>query len=438
MAALAIISEHLRLTGSLFTRFGLMLTALWAGSALLNQVLLRIAVEVGMFSRFAGLIALMPVVLLQLVLYAACFLILKAPGGPQAPQTEMPASEPEAASRIAVFTSVLLLGLVPFYAYYAGWGLLGDTLRSYAQVFQNAQMRRVDFSQPELPPTALDVGQTLWVVVTVGLIWLVRRYAKALHKAGGHGAWSLLVVACEATWALIGLYVLSGWKSTVVGWLAHAPTPADLFNWLVGSAQAQGANLGIAPAGLRPTDWAPHFQLTEFLTRLFWYALLPVIWFNLGAIIYGHDIAQVAQPTRKIAGDAMQNWQALPRQLRDFIGHFWIGLIKRWHAVTNGILLAAAAGVPLTVSVVVLWRLIDWLGNWAWLGAAELLGPQDPLVWQVVSVPLNMLFNAPGAPGGGLLVSPLQFCCLAAGLELALRALRASAEPEAELSATTG
>ena len=44
------------------------------------------------------------------------------------------------------------------------------------------------------------------------------------------------------------------------------------------------------------------------------------------------------------------------------------------------------------------------------------------LIWQVLSVPLNALFNAPGAPAGGLLVSPLQFCVLAAGLELALRA----------------
>ena len=211
LAALGIISEHLRLSARLFARYGLILTTLWAGSALLNQILLRLAVEVGMFSRFAGLIALMPVVLLQLVVYAAFFLILKPANRAPTPRREMAAHKPEDAGRMedtgrmAGFASVLLLGLVPFYAYYAGWGLLGDTLRSYAQVFQNAQMRRVDFTQPELPPTALEIGQTHWVILAVALIWLVRRHAKARHKRGGHGFWSLLVVACEATWALIGL-----------------------------------------------------------------------------------------------------------------------------------------------------------------------------------------------------------------------------------------
>ena len=168
------------------------------------------------------------------------------------------------------------------------------------------------------------------------------------------------------------------------------------------------------------------------MKSLFWYALLPLVWFNLGAIVYGHDMHSLRGETRRVTGAALDRWQALPKPVTDFIGHFWAGVVKRWHAVMNGVLLAASAGIALTASVLVFWRLVDWLGNWAWIGIARLIGPQDMLVWQVVSVPLNALFNAPGAPAGGLLVSPLQFCILAAGLELAGRAQQATLRPVAD------
>ena len=69
-----------------------------------------------------------------------------------------------------------------------------------------------------------------------------------------------------------------------------------------------------------------------------------------------------------------------------------------------------------------LWRLADWLGRWAWVGAAHLIGPQDLGLWRVLQTPLNLLFGTPGQPQDGLLVCTVQFCILAAGLELAGRA----------------
>ena len=80
------------------------------------------------------------------------------------------------------------------------------------------------------------------------------------------------------------------------------------------------------------------------------------------------------QIRNRIAGQALNRWQALPKPVTDFIGHFWAGMVKRWHAVTNGVLLAASAGFVLTCSVIVAWRLVDWLGNWAWVGASALIG----------------------------------------------------------------
>ena len=431
---LDIIGQHIRLSLSLFLRYGVVLTAIWAGGALLDQILLRVAVEIGFLNRLLGLLAIAPVILLQLLICVAMFLILRG-GLPstqsrqkQAAATEGPPSEAQPTT--GIFAVALLAVLVPFYAYYAGWGFLGDTLRSYTQIFYVTQMARVDFTKPELPPAALEVSQTGWVILCVLLIWVIRRFAKTMQTRSKAGFWPMLVVACEATWALLGLYVIAGWKTEFAGWLATLPRPGDLLSQIIPAASA-----AIRDAGQRPVDWPPEFRLWPMLSALFWYALLPLVWFNLGAIVYGHDLSGVNVRTRRIAGSTLERWKALPKPATDFVGHFWAGVVKRWNAVMNGVFLAASAGFALTASVLVLWRLVDWLGNWAWVGMANLIGPQDMLVWQVLSVPLNAMFNAPGAPAGGLLVSPLQFCILAAGLELANRTLAANSRDDSVTAA---
>src|SRR5690606_10594109 len=127
-------------------------------------------------------------------------------------------------------------------------------------------------------------------------------------------------------------------------------------------------------------------------------------------------------------------WSALPKPVTDFVGYFWVGLVKRWHAVANGVLLAASAGVALTVSILVWWRVADWAGRWLWVGTAHLVGPQEPNVWRLLALPLNALFGMPGQPQGGVLVVAVQFCILAAGLKLALDARQ---KPKTEVASSS-
>ncbi|MDK8874932.1 hypothetical protein [Paracoccus sp. SSJ] len=425
---LHILRQHVLLTARLFRNYGAVLAATWLAGMLLGTLLMMLAVEIGFVDRLAGLIALVPVILLQLVLFVAMFVILRD-GLPvlrfrsrrrrRAPADGETSDEAQGQPGIGMLAGALLAALIPFYGYYAGWGLLGNTLRDYSKAFLSTSMERIDFSavSPEPQPTALEVQSTLWVMVAVLLIWAIRRGAKAMHKRSEAGIWPLLVVACEASWAVLGLYVISGWQAGFIEWLAGLPSPAELWRNLAPPASAE-----VVDAARRPVDWAPVFQPGPWLVALFWYALLPLIWFNLGAIVYGHDLNLMAEETRRSAGRVVERWQALPKPLTDFIGHFWAGLVKRWHAVANGVLLAGSAGFALTVSVLVLWRLADWAGRWAWIGLAELIGPQDLRVWQVAQYPLGLLFGAPGQPQQGVVVCVLQFCILAAGLELAGRA----------------
>ena len=417
---LNIVGAHLRLSTSLLLRFGAPLSAIWMGSYLLNILLLRGAVEIGLLSRFAGLIALAPIILLQLIVFAAMFIVLRD-GLPLLRRRRQPpepkSSEPEARDG-GFFTGALLAVLIPFYGYYAGWGFLSNTLRDYSKLFLDTQMSRIDFLNPEKSgPTALEVQSSLWVGVAVLVIWVLRRAAKQRYKKTGNRLWPLFIVACEATWVLLGLYLISGWQAQFAEWLAHLPSPQELLQSLVPAAGAE-----VTSPAVRPVDWPAEFRPWPWLTSLFWYSVLPLIWFNLGAIIYGHDLNMMTGATERVTHRVLNPWTRLPKPITDFIGYFWGGTVKRWHAVVNGMMLAASAGVALTVSVIVLWRLADWLGRWAWIGAAQLVGAQDQQVWRLAEHPLNILFGFPGQPQTGLIVVVVQFCVLAAGLELAGRA----------------
>ncbi|OQM74177.1 hypothetical protein [Manganibacter manganicus] len=419
--SLQIAAAHVRLSTNLLLRFGAPLSAIWMGSILLNILLLRGAVELGLISRFAGLIALAPIILLQLVVFAAMFIILRD-GLPllrrRQSQTKAEVIEAEETSRDGgFFAGALLAVLIPFYGYYAGWGFLSNTLRDYSKLFLDTQNRRIDFLAPDRGPTALEVQSSWWIVAAALLIWLLRRLAKSRHKKTGNRFWPLFIVACETTWALLGLYLISGWQDQLVAWLAQLPSPKELLGFLIPAAGAE-----VMSPAVRPIDRPPEFQLFQWLSRLFWYSALPLVWFNLGAIIYGHDLNMMTDTTRRMTGGALERWSGLPKPLTDFIGYFWGATVKRWHAVVNGVMLAASAGVALTVSVIVLWRFVDYLGRWAWIGVSQLVGPQDTLVWRLVQQPLNLLFGYPGQTQTGLIVVVAQFCILAAGLELAGRA----------------
>ncbi|WP_054308579.1 hypothetical protein [Mesorhizobium sp. 1M-11] len=420
--ALRTVGSHIALTTNLLWRFGAPLSTIWMGSYLLNILLLHGAVEVGLHSRFAGLIALAPIILLQLLVFAAMFIVLRD-GLPllrrrhQIAETETTEAE---ARDGGFFAGALLAVLIPFYGYYAGWGFLSNTLRDYSKLFLDTQMSRIDFLKPDsFGPTALEVESSLWIVVAVVIIWGLRRIAKELHRRTGNRLWPLFIVACETAWALLGLYLIAGWQDQFVKWLAHWPSPQELLRSLVPAARAE-----VVTPGAHPMDWPAEFKLSEWLTLLFWYSALPLIWFNLGAIIYGHDLNMMTSTTERVTSSALKRWTSLPKPVTDFIGYFWGGAVKRWHAVVNGVVLAASAGVALTVSVIVFWRLVDWLGRWAWIGASQLVGPQDQWVWRLAERPLNILFGVPGQPQDGLIVVVVQFCVLAAGLELAGRAQR--------------
>lgn len=154
------------------------------------------------------------------------------------------------------------------------------------------------------------------------------------------------------------------------------------------------------------------------LASLFFYALYPVVWLTIAALVYGYDINGDHPPAEGRFARAVSRWQVLPQSVRDFIAHFISGTLKRYRALAEGVGLALNSGfVPVLVAILA-YRLLDWGSAWAWYGLTQLIGPHDLLLWQVIAQIISPFLGTPSGPGEGLLVTPMKICLLAATLEI--------------------
>ncbi|MGO4333688.1 hypothetical protein AB4037_02170 [Labrys sp. KB_33_2] len=392
---------------ALLQRYWPHLMALWLVGVLAEDVLTEIAVRVGFLNQLAGLSTLTLVVLVKLVVIVALFEIVR-PGLPSL-QAAAKAAETSQADRpegeSAGFTTALSLALVPFFAFYAAWGFLGDTVREYSKL-------ALDLTPFGQNARILEVSGGWLLLASVALAWLVRLGAKQMHKRSKHVFWPFLIVVCEANWAFIALYVLSNWHNEIMAWVSRVPE--TLNGWLFPAARAAAAAHAAAIAP--PVEYAPASWF-DMLSALFIYALYPMVWLTLAALVYGYDIGRAGLPVEGRWSKAIGHWGRLPKFLRDFLTHFVAGTAKRYRALAEGVGLTFGTGLTLVVTVIVAFRLLDWSAAWAWYGAARLIGPHEIGLWQIIAHALSILLGSPSAPGNGALVMPLKITLLAAGLE---------------------
>jgi hypothetical protein len=308
------------------------------------------------------------------------------------------------------FTAALTIALVPFFAYYAAWGFLGDTVRDYSRLALTLD----PFGSHGM---ALDILDGWWLVLPVTLAYGVRRLAKALKARANAVVWDVVIVLCEANWAFIGLFVLSRWKDAALAWLADHPLSSYMlaaWHWLIHPIQPAGA-AGFTPVEQTPAGLAANAQ------GLFFYALLPVVWLVIAALIYGYDMHARDEIERRSARFRLlqRRYAELPRPLRDFIAHFVDGYLTRYRAVLNGIRLTFTTSLLLFLTLIIAYRLTDWASAWAWFGLARLIGPHPLDLWQIFAHGLSLMLGSPSQPGDGVLPQAIKICLLAATIERA-------------------
>jgi hypothetical protein len=367
---------------------------------LIGSLLLDASVAVGLRNHALGLVALSVPVLVDLLLIVAMFHVLK-PWLPSVAQPEARAPvEPPPAGRREAFLHGVALALVPFFAVYSAWGLLGNLVRSYS-------LRGLAQSDLGSSVVLLDAVGARGVVATVLSTWCLRHAAKVLDARRPRPWWKIAITLCEAIWLFLGLFVLTAWKRRLVDW------------WETRAAHAWLADLADGVFGRVPAELVAALGA---VWELFLFALLPLVWLALAALIYGVDVQRTDELTtasprmRRLA----EGYRRLPRLVHHAGERLVSGARTRFVPVVNGVRRVLVAGLPLLVILAVGYRALDWLSLWGWIGATHLIGPRPIEEWRIIGDVLGLVLVDPLRIAPSLVVEPLRICLLAAVLETML------------------
>ena len=114
--------------------------------------------------------------LIKLIIIVAMFEVLR-PALPAIGQaSQVAAVEPKAATPgWRTFPGIVSRALVPFFAYYAAWGFLGDTIREYAR----EGLGQFNPFDPTYSGSLFDVSGGWWLIGSVALLWAISSVVQA-------------------------------------------------------------------------------------------------------------------------------------------------------------------------------------------------------------------------------------------------------------------
>lgn len=395
----------------LFARYWPQLVLIAALGLALRGILLYFAVEVGMNNALAGMGVLSLVVLVKLIVVVLMCTVMR-PDLPAIerlgkPVTTAPATSQDNRTKV---TSVVALAVLPFFAYYAAWGFLGDTVREYSR----EALVKVPFGEGA---HFLDLLQSRYLVASIVACWILRWGVKQLKQRTDLPFLAFLIVALDATWIFIGLYGISIWQDELVAWIGSG----GFFRAL---PDLKGISASLSIEAFAATGFVPvEFQSPGFLLgarRLFFFALLPLVWLLMVAVIYGFDAKTDDRPfLPKITLTGWRKWIA------DFFGHFFGGYRSRYMPVFRVVRMVLGAGAATLITAVIGYQFISWMGAWLWVGATRLIGAQELITWQLIGHPISLLIGDISDLDGGILLDPLRICLLAAVVERAVAARQA-------------
>ena len=415
---LAEVALPIKLTFRLWLRFWPQLIAVVLLGLTVSDLLMWVAVKAAYINHYAGLGLLTLVALTQLVTTVSMIQIVR-PGLPSvnAAQTQADEQADKSEFGLSRLTTIIAVALLPFFAYYAAWGFLGDTVRQYSRLA--LELRPFEGGGGSV----LDVLDSKWILLSVAVSWIVRSFAKAMKERTKRSVWDIIMVVCETNWIFIGLYIISRWKDD---WL-QALVEGRLWSWFEQffAALAQPVSSAFA-AALVPVEQVPE-NFSAVAVNLFFHALLPVIWLVMVALVYGYDVRDQKELMRihHRVERFGERYQAIPKFLRDFIEHFISGYRSRYLPIANGVRLTLNSGLLLIITLILGYRFIEWAAAWLWLGTAHLIGPHSIAVWEVLANGVSFLFGSPLQDSStGILVEPLRICFLAAVLETAFSMTR--------------
>ncbi|KRA81760.1 hypothetical protein ASD78_00310 [Lysobacter sp. Root667] len=303
--------------------------------------------------------------------------------------------------------TALAIALLPFFAYYVGWGLLEGLRRYFVTAYIFGVWEREDLRH-------VLTLKGLWVALAIA--WAVRWFSRRRAAATGHASWNVLATVCEAYWVFVGVAAIGQALQAGKEWWHERAVYAAVAEWWQSPA-ALFQMLAPIKRALAP--------LWDFLATATGAVALPLIWLAITAIVYGIDLrkAQRLDDADAPLDRAVARFKAMHFTLRMLADKASAGWTSKGVPVINSLRLVLRAGTPALLTLCVCWQLLAYLDSWSWHWMQQLVGPKDP-AWQKVEGQIYAVFlNTPLSFRSSLLTDVLRVVLLAATFDRAVARL---------------
>lgn len=316
---------------------------------------------------------------------------------------------------------VLASVFVPFLALYASYGLLAeDRARFFNTAAYRAFREQISFDGERVDTSFAELA-TGWGLVAVVVVAVVLRWALGRWEGRSH----------RRTLAFVGAYVEAFWL------LAIAAFATQLLDGVWQWVESRRAVAIVLDAWLRllealgpvagPVDTVVDL-VAGILGNLDDLVVIPLAWLTVGAVVYGHKIAEPAR--RKRVGPAA--WQRVPKPVRRWTTEAAapvVGDVRgRFTALADGLRRLAVAGLAPMLVFALAFLAATRVEEGVLLLARVIAGPQELDTWLAFAPMVTAVATALGLT--------LTIALLAAGVDRILAGQAAVAAAEAAQAAT--
>lgn len=214
MRMLKDVAGLITLAAQLLWRFWPQLLLTGTVGLIARELLLQGAVRAGFYAPLAGMIVLSLVVLVKLLVVVVMLNCLR-PALPALAKLRGSVKRVAAegagrrTDRLFVLTAAVIL---PFFAYYAAWGFLGDTIREYSRL----AFERLAFGERI---EVFNLMRSRSLVAAILVCWCIRWISKRLNAKRNSPWLRFVIVAADASWIFISLFALNKWKDELIGFI---------------------------------------------------------------------------------------------------------------------------------------------------------------------------------------------------------------------------
>ena len=401
-----------KLAGVLLWRHWPALLCLFFAQRVAYDLLQQASIALAEKSLLLSYAAIALLIVAQLVGVIGMFLVLR----PSLPTQGGDASGvPDTWSRHP-WLNALAVALLPFFAYYASWGLLDGIKRDFMLTY----ITSVSFENRESLSNILQV-KGIWIALVVA--WAVRAVAKRRAADTGRGVWAIVATVCEAYWVFVGVSAIAGWIGQGRAWWHERAVYVAVSDWW------QNPFVGLVSLAPLKRVVDPAWDVVSTAAGA---VAMPLVWLAITAIVYGLDLRRRQRMDDADAQvDAFATrFQGLHVAWRKVADKASAGWTSKGVPVVNSLRLVLRAGLPALLVLCLCWQLLATVDAWAWRAVTRLLGAREWPEWQVLAQPLLVLVNGPLSLRPALFTELLRIVLLAAAFDRAVAHL-----PRAERNA---